>query len=421
MKSVNTMTRKSVTVAAPPAKAYTLRALVLASLAEGTSRVKNPLLGQDQLHLIECLKSLGASIKEDGNDLLVTGCAGKYHPQKEELNAGESGVTMNFLSSLSALCDKEVILTGKEGLLRRPIAEVIDGVHQLGGRVTYLAKEGFPPVRIHPSPLKGGKTTMSGSKTSQYFSSLVLTGALTEGETTILCSDEMSEKPYFDITTSMMAQFGVKTDNRDYKEIHIPAGQKYRSCDIAVEGDYSSATFFCLAAAVCGTAVTITGLNRDSVQGDREILPLLEKMGCSVKWNGGDVTVKGGPLKAITADGTDIPDMVPSLAVAAAFADGESVFTGVGRLRFKECDRLEAIRMNLEAMGCQVRYDEDNLYVTGSKLHGTKIDSHNDHRIAMAFAVAGLATGDQEIGEPGCVSKSFPDFWERLEPFQTEK
>ncbi|MDC7224772.1 MAG: 3-phosphoshikimate 1-carboxyvinyltransferase [Spirochaetales bacterium] len=413
------MTRKTLTVAAPPAKAYTLRALVLSSLAEGTSRVKNPLLGQDQLHLIECLKSLGTVIEEDGKDLLVTGCAGRYHPSTEELNAGESGVSMNFLSSLTALCDREVVLTGKEGLLRRPIGEVIHGVSQLGGRVTYLDKEGFPPVRVHPAPLKGGRTVMSGSKTSQYFSSLVIAGALTEGETVIECSDEMSEKPYFDITTSMMEKFGVKTENREYREIRIPAGQSYRSCDIAVEGDYSSATFFFLAAAVCGTAVTVTGLNRDSVQGDREILPLLEKMGCSVVWNDGDVTVTGAPLKAIRADGTDIPDMVPSLAVAAAFAEGESVFTGVGRLRFKECDRLEAIRSNLEAMGGRVRYDEDNLYVTGTPLKGTRINSYNDHRIAMAFAVAGLATGDQQVGEPGCVSKSFPDFWERLEPFQT--
>lgn len=413
------MKRQTVTVAAPPAKAYTLRALVLASLAEGTSRVRNPLMGQDQIHLIGCLKSLGAQIVEDGADLLVTGCAGKYHPQQEELNAGESGVTMNFLSSLSALCDKEVVLTGKEGLLKRPIGEVISGIHQLGGKATYLNKEGFPPVRIHPSPLKGGETTMSGAKTSQYFSSLVISGALTEEETTIICSDEMSERPYFDITTSMMEKFGVKTDNRDYKRMTIPAGQSYKACDIAVEGDFSSATFFFIAAAVCGKSVTVTGLNRESVQGDREILPLLEKMGCKVEWSGDAVTLTAGPLKAIKADGTDIPDMVPSLAVAAAFAEGESVFTGVGRLRYKECDRLEAIRSNLEMMGCQVCYDDDNIYIQGgSKLHGAEINSFNDHRIAMAFAAAGLAVEGQLIGEPGCVSKSFPDFWERFAPFQ---
>ena len=418
MKTITPMTKKSLTAAAPPAKAYTLRALVLASLARGTSRIGKPLLGQDQLHLIGCLENLGSRIESDGGDLLVTGCAGRYHPEEEVLNAGESGVTMNFLSSLSALCDREVTLTGKEGLLRRPIGEVISGISQLGGRATYLEKEGFPPVRIHPSPLRGGKAVMSGRKTSQYFSSLVIAGALAEEETTILCSDEMSEKPYFDITTSMMALFGVKTENRDYKEIRIPAGQHYIACDMEVEGDYSSATFYFLAAAVCGTEVTVTGLNRDSVQGDREILPLLEKMGCTVNWNNDRVTVKGGPLKSLKADGTDIPDMVPSLAVAAAFAEGESAFTGVGRLRFKECDRLEAIKTNLEAMGGRVRYDKDTLYVRGTPLHGARINSYNDHRIAMAFAVAGLAAKGQEIGDPDCVGKSFPDFWERLEPFQ---
>ncbi|MBN2627949.1 MAG: hypothetical protein JXA95_14875, partial [Spirochaetales bacterium] len=249
MKAIAPLKNSSVTLAAPPAKAYTLRALVLASLAQGTSRIINPLLGQDQLHLIECLKTLGVTIEKDGADLLITGCSGRYHPSTQELNAGESGVTMNFLSSLTALCDREVILTGKEGLLRRPISEVIDGVSQLGGRVDYLEKKGFPPVRVFPSPLKGGRTVMSGSKTSQYFSSLVITGALTEGETIIECSDELSERPYFDITTSMMARFGVRTENRDYKEIRIPAGQSYKACDMAVEGDYSSATFYFLAAA----------------------------------------------------------------------------------------------------------------------------------------------------------------------------
>ena len=418
MKTITPMTRNSVTAAAPPAKAYTLRALVLASLAEGTSRIGNPLLGQDQLHLIGCLENLGARITQDGGDLLVTGCSGRYHPQSEELNAGESGVTMNFLSSLSALCDREVTLTGKKGLLRRPIDEVIKGMSQLGGRATYLGKEGFPPVRIHPSPLKGGRTVMSGNKTSQYFSSLVIAGALTEEDTTVICSDEMSERPYFDITTSMMDLFGVRTENRDYREIRIPSGQNYRACDMVVEGDYSSATFFFLAAAVCGKEVTVTGLNRNSVQGDRKILPLLEEMGCSVQWTGEKVTVTGGALKPLRTDGTDIPDMVPSLAVAAAFAKGESVFTGVGRLRYKECDRLEAINRNLEAMGGKVRYDEDTLYITGTPLRGARIDSFNDHRIAMAFAVAGLAVTGQEIGDPDCVGKSFPDFWERLAPFQ---
>ncbi len=418
MKPIAPLKNPSVTLAAPPAKAYTLRALVLASLAQGTSRIANPLLGQDQLHLIGCLKSLGVTIGEDGSDLLITGCSGRFHPSSQELNAGESGVTMNFLSSLTALCDREVILTGKEGLLRRPIREVIDGVSQLGGRVTYLGKEGFPPVRVHPSPLKGGRTVMSGSKTSQYFSSLVITGALTEGETLIECSDEMSERPYFDITTSMMAQFGVKTENRDYREIRIPAGQCYKACDLAVEGDYSSATFYFLAGAVCGSRVRVTGLNRNSVQGDREILPLLERMGCRTEWEGEDVILTGGPLRAITVDGTDIPDMIPSLAVAAAFAEGESVFTGVGRLRYKECDRLMAIKTNLEAMGGRVRYDEDTLTVTGTPLRGAQINPFNDHRIAMAFAVAGLAVTGQEVEDPGCVAKSFPDFWERLSPLQ---
>jgi 3-phosphoshikimate 1-carboxyvinyltransferase len=423
MRKVVPLKNRKAVIAAPSAKAYTLRTLVLASLAEGTSHIKNPLLGEDQLNLISCLRSLGTGIIQEGNDLIVTGCGGLYHPNGRELNAGESGVTMNFLSSLTALCDKEIILTGKEGLLKRPVEEVIKGVRQLGGRVEYLKKEGFPPVRVIPSPLKGGRAVMSGSKTSQYFSSLVIAGALTEGETTLVCSDSMSERPYFDITTEMMEKFGVKVINHNYQEMVIPAGQKYRAVDMAVEGDFSSAAFLFQAAALCGTEVTVTGLEEKSAQGDRAFLPLLEKMGCTVCWQGQDVTVTGGHLNAIEADMTDIPDLAPSLAVTAAFAWGNTILRGVSRLRYKECDRLEAIKVNLEALGGKVSYDEDNLFITGMSdgkkvnLKGGVINPFNDHRIAMAFGMAGLAIEGVSVKDPGCVAKSFPDFWERLASF----
>lgn len=216
-----------------------------------------------------------------------------------------------------------------------------------------------------------------------------------------------------------MNKFGVKVKNRDYREILIPAGQKYHTADITVEGDYSSASYLFQAAAICGTEVTVTALAEDSVQGDRVFLSLLQQMGCRIKWQGKNVTVTGASLKAIETDMSDIPDLAPSLAVTAAFARGTSLFRGVGRLRYKECDRLEAIKTNLETLGGRVSYDDDNLYITGTPLHGGEINSYNDHRIAMAFAVAGLALSGVSVHNPDCVAKSFPDFWERLALFQT--
>lgn len=408
-------------IAAPPAKAYTLRALVLASLARGSSRIANPLMGDDQKNLINCLRALGAGLSVEKDVVTVEGCSGSFAPTEEVLNAGESGVTMNFLASLAALSSRRVILTGAEGLLKRPVAEVVDGVRQLGGKVEYLGKEGFPPLGITPSALIGGRAVMSGSKTSQYFSSLVITGALTREETALICSDELSEKPYFDITCEMMARFGVETINHDYKEIIIPAGQEFRATDLRVEGDYSSASYLFQAAAVCGSRVTVTGLNRSSHQGDRSVLDILEAMGCRVDWDGDKATLTGGPLKAVTVDMTDIPDLAPTVAATAAFAAGESVLTGVERLRYKECNRLEAIRTNLAALGCRARYDGDTLYVTGApgELAGGEIDSYNDHRIAMAFGTCGLALDGVTVDNPTCVAKSFPDFWERLALFQS--
>jgi 3-phosphoshikimate 1-carboxyvinyltransferase len=418
MKIIDKIRNMDITIKAPASKSHTLRALIISSLAEGKSVIKNPLFGQDQLNVIECLKKLGVKIETQKDRIIVHGSGGRYSPISETLNVGESGVGMNFLTSAANLCNKPVILTGTKRITERPIFEVVDGMRQLGCEIEYLENEGFPPIKIHGGGIEGGTAKIRGAKTSQYFSSIVISSPYAQKPVTLKCVDQMTEKPYFDISLHIMSQFGVKAENNDYKEIKIPNTKKYTAREINVEGDYSSASFFFLAAAVCGTKVTVTGLAADTKQGDKAFLDLMKKMGCSVNTTKDGFCVEGKDLAAITQDMSDLPDLVPPIAIAAAFAKGTSRLTHIGHLRHKECDRLAVMASQLNKMGVAAECNEDSLIIEGNaKCHGTKIDPHNDHRIAMSFAIAGLATGGQTIEDEMCVAKSFPDFWERFEIF----
>ncbi|MHC4915306.1 MAG: 3-phosphoshikimate 1-carboxyvinyltransferase [Planctomycetota bacterium] len=417
--SVEKIRNTDARVEAPPSKAHTLRALIIASLAEGESRILRPLLGEDQLNVIRCLRALGIEVEPAGGEVRVLGGGGRFRPGGEELNVGESGVGMNFLTSAACLSGSPVTLTGAERITQRPIAEVVGGLRQLGCGIEYLGKEGFPPVMIAGGGIPGGTVEMSGEITSQYFSSVAVSAPCAQRPVTLRCTDEMSERPYFDITLQMMAEFGAAVERDGYREVRFPSGNPYRGRALTVEGDYSSASFFFLAAAVCGAAVTVGGLSPDTRQGDRGFLSLLERMGCRVSESAEGVRVEGegGPLRAIEEDMGNMPDLVPPIAVAAAFAEGTSRFTDVAQLRVKECDRLAVMVSELGKMGITARCDRDSLTVEGGKPRGARIDPHNDHRIAMSFAAAGLATGEQVIESPGCVAKSFPDFWERFAVF----
>jgi len=418
MKAVGKILNTDVAIKAPPSKAHTLRALIIASLAEGRSLIYNPLLGQDQLNVIECLKRLGVEIGNEEDKIIVQGTGGRYTPTYEELNVGQSGVGMNFLTSASCLSDKPVVITGDERITERPILEVVSGLRQLGCRIKYLKKEGFPPVRIYGGGIKGGNAQIRGSECSQYFSSIVISSPYADNKVTLNCIDEMTEKPYFDISLQMMSEFGISAKNDNYKRIEIPNGAKYVGRQIIIEGDYSSASFFFLAGAVCKARVTVKGLRFDTKQGDKAFLTLMEKMGCEISETDDGVCIQGRKLRAIEQDMSNVPDLVPPVATAAAFAEGTSKFTNIGHLRHKECDRLAVMASELTKMGASAKCDESSLLVEGSqKMHGAQIDPHNDHRIAMSFAVAGLVTGNQVIENEMCVGKSFPDFWERFEVF----
>ena len=418
MKTIKKLKNLDVETAAPPSKAHTLRALIIGSLAKGTTIINNPLLGEDQLNVINCLKKLGVKIEQTADKITVEGSGGKYKPIESELNVGESGVGMNFLSAAANLSDKPIVITGSKRLMERPIGEVINGMRQLGCKIDYLDKEGFPPVKIYGGGIRGGQAVIKGSKTSQYFSAITISSPYAQMSVTLNCIDEMTEKPYFDISLQMMSEFGVNVVNKNYKQIIIPSGKKYSGREITVEGDYSSASFFFLAAAICKSKVTISGLRTDTKQGDNAFLNLIEKMGCKVSQTKDKISVEGGELAAIEQDMSNIPDLMPPMAIAAAFAKGRSQLTNIGHLRLKECDRLAVMASELNKMGVSAECDENSLTIEGTRqAHGAKIDPHNDHRIAMSFAAAGLAVGQQIIENENCVAKSFPDFWERFEVF----
>lgn len=429
MRIVNKIRNTDAIVDAPPSKAHTLRALIISSLTDGRCTIYNPLLGEDQRNVIECLKKLGVEIRFKPFDKLragkplqsdkitVDGADGRYTPVSDELNVGESGVGMNFLTSAACLADKPMVITGAKRITERPIGEVVEGLRQLGCKIEYLGKEGFPPIKVHGGGIAGGEAQIRGGECSQYFSSIVISSPYAEKKVTLKCIDEMTEKPYFDISLQMMAEFGVKAENKNYKQIEIPKG-RYSAREITIEGDYSSASFFFLAGAVCKAKVTVKGLRADTKQGDKAFVALMERMGCSVSETGKEICIQGGELSGIEQDMSDLPDLVPPLAIACAFAKGRSRLTNIGHLRHKECDRLAVMASELGKMGVEAGCDESSLIINGSgKIHGAQIDPHNDHRIAMSFAAAGLVTGDQTIENEMCVAKSFPDFWERFEVF----
>lgn len=418
MIKVNKIKNLKAEVIAPPSKAHTLRALIIGSLAQGTTIITNPLLAEDQINVINCLKKLGVKITQLPGKIKVEGCGGKYRPEETDLYVGESGVGMNFLSAAANYSERPVTISGTKRLMERPISEVINGLKQLGCKIDYLEKEGFPPIKVYGGGIPGGQASIKGSKTSQYFSSIAISSAYAQKGVILNCTDDMTEKPYFDITTQMMSEFGVNVENKKYKQIIIPAGQKYKAADMIIEGDYSSASFFFLAAAVCKSKVTVSGLRKNTKQGDIEFINLLEKMGCDCFQKDNKVIIEGGELNAITQDMSNVPDLVPPMAIACAFADGTSRLTNIGHLRHKESDRLGVMAAELNKMGVSAKCDEDSLIIEGTdKANGAKIDPHNDHRIAMSFAVAGLVTGEQVIENETCVAKSFPDFWERFEVF----
>jgi 3-phosphoshikimate 1-carboxyvinyltransferase len=412
-------------VTAPPSKAHTLRAIIIASLAKGKTVIKNGLIAEDQEYAMKAMTQFGAKINvnKDENEIEIIGVDGKPFASKEDIFIGNSGLTIRFLVSIAGLAQGEeyVTLDGVERMRTgRPIQDLLDALKQLGVEAVSINGNGCPPIKVKSNSFEGGKTLLAGDKSSQYFSSILVAAPYAKKEVEIETVGTLSSKPYIEVTLESMKDFGVIAYHNNYKKFFIKSNQRYVGKEINIEGDFSNAAYFFAAAAIMGGEVMVRGLNRESKQGDKFFIDALEKMGCKVVWDKDTVTFTGtNSLKGIgEIEMNDYPDIVMPVAVVAAFAKGDTKITNVEHLRIKESDRLTVTVNALKQLGVDAEAGKDYLLVKGDPsrpLHGAVINSQNDHRIAMSFTVAGLKVSGVSIENERAVDKSFPDFYEQIE------
>jgi 3-phosphoshikimate 1-carboxyvinyltransferase len=406
--------RVEATLTLPGSKSYTHRALLAAALAQGESILSNALQAEDTELTAQALARLGAGIRWQETAIWVQGTGGRWAPVAEPLHLGNSGTSMRFLTALTALGQGEYRLTGSDRLCQRPMGELLEALGQLGVSAVSERGNGCPPVLVQGG-LRGGRARLSGAISSQYLSALLFIAPLAPEGAEIEVSGELVSRPYVDLTLEVLRDFGISYYREGYRYFQLPGGQSYLPQDYEIEADASNASYFWAAAALTGGRVTITNLSLDSCQGDVDFLAVLARMGCHLSTSPAGLTVAGGPLRGIEVNMANMPDLVPTLAVAAAFAQGDTVITGVAHLRHKESDRLAAVAAELGKMGVKARDTDDGLIITGGRPQGAQIETYQDHRLAMSFAVAGLKVPGVVIRDPDCVGKSFPDFWEFFE------
>jgi 3-phosphoshikimate 1-carboxyvinyltransferase len=400
---------------APPSKSYTHRALIAGALAEGTTTILRPLDAGDTRLTIEALKRLGVQVEDHKEKILITGCDGDIPDAgTTTLDLGNAGTSLRLLTSLALLCRHPVILTGSARMQERPIGPLADALPALGGSVEFLKKYGYPPIRVS-GQLRGGPVTMDGSMSSQFISSILMTGPYAGRDVEINLPAPPASASYLDITIDVMQAFSGRVLRTGYDRFVISTDERYKGRTYTVEGDYSSASYFLAIAAICGGRVTVDNLVPGSVQGDRSFAGALAAMGCRVSYGKTSVTVeRAGVLRGITCTMSASPDTVQTLCMVAAMAQTPTTITGISHLKFKESDRITGTAERLRRLGGQVEVGNDSLIISPAPLHGGTIDPSNDHRTAMSFAVLGLGTGGITITEAECVDKSFPRFWDML-------
>ncbi len=403
----------------PGSKSLTNRALLLAALADGTSRLLHPLHSDDTAFMTEALRCLGVCIDHEADTVVVRGMGGYLSASTcAHLFIGNSGTTVRFLTAAACLTppDTSVVLDGSARMRERPIRDLLGALLLLGVRAESVNGHGCPPVRVHGGGMPGGACRMAGDVSSQFLSALLQVAPYARQDVEIEIVGDLVSKPYVDMTQAVMRAFGADMENDNYQRLRVRAGQRYHARNYAIEADASNASYFLAAAAVTGGTVTLNNLGTGSIQGDVRFVDVLERMGCTVT-RGAQITVTGpARLSAIEIDMEDIPDTAQTLAVCAAFADGPSRISGLASLRVKETDRLRAVATELPKLGVRVEEGPEYWVIyppTDSLYLPAEIDTYDDHRMAMAFALTGLRIPGVTINEPGCVAKTFPDFWHR--------
>jgi 3-phosphoshikimate 1-carboxyvinyltransferase len=402
-------------VTAPPSKSYTHRALIMAALGSGQSTILNPLYAEDTLLTINALRMLGIPVEINPDRVVINGCNGTFHDRENTiLDLDNSGTSIRLIAPLALLCRYPVTLTGSRRMQKRPIGHLAQALHALGGSIQFLNNEGYPPLRVS-GHLQGGTAVIEGSISSQFISSILIAAPYAVTETEVIIPSPPVSGSYLDITLEVMQAFGAGVKRDGYTRFQVSNSRRYTGRTYAIEGDYSSSSYFFAIAAICGGRMTVKNLEPGSVQGDRRFPDILALMGCTVTYSGNAVTVeRSGKLQGITVDMSTSPDTVQTLCMVAAMADTPTTITGISHLKFKESDRITSTAERLKSLGGDVQVGDDRITIKPVSLHGGVIDPQNDHRTAMSFAVLGLCIGGITITNAECVNKSFPGFWDTI-------
>ena len=394
-------------IKAPPSKSMTQRAIAAAILADGQSLLINPSYCDDSLAAMSIAVSLGARVEPHPDKMMITGCG---ELKEKKLNCGESGLAIRLFSPIAALFDEEITMTGAGSLKKRPMNMIVDALNQLG--VKCSGTDGFLPLTIK-GPIKGGRCEIDGSVSSQLLSGLLMALPLADDNSAIKVNN-LKSKPYIDMTIEVLKAFGINIINENYGLFRVPGQQKYLPVTYSIESDWSGGSFLLVAGAINGN-INVSGLRTDSFQSDIGILKALEKAGAIMKISENKIEVSKSDLKAFEFDATESPDLFPPLVALASYCKGVTRLKGASRLRHKESDRAMSLSEEFGKMNIKVEVSDDYLIVTGGKVQGARVNSHDDHRIAMAEAVAALGASDTVfIKDSHCIVKSYPGFFDDL-------
>lgn len=405
----------------PGSKSITLRDFVLASLASGESEILHPAECDDADRMLKALKILGIKIKKIDNGLKIFGQGGKFADKEKKLYLGGSGVSTRLLLAVAALRTDRTIIGGNESLSARPNKYLIDGLKELGAEIK--SRNGFLPLEIIGGKNLKSKIKMKGGVSSQYFTALLQIAPVLRNGLKVEVDGDLTSKPYIDITINEMKKFGVSVENDDYRNF-FAAPQKYQPAKVMVEGDASAASYFMAMATIHGGTIILKNLGENSVQGDLNFYKICEKLGAKVELSDNEIKIigqKDGKLNMLREiNMEDIPDTATTLMAIAPFIPGKILITGIANLRLKECDRISAPATELKKLGVQVKEGENFIEIeekkdfSGVDLRKISIDTYDDHRMAMSFAILGTKIGNLKINDPSCVAKTFPRFWETL-------
>lgn len=404
------------TINLPGSKSISNRALLLSALAKGTTTLTNLLNSDDVHYMLESLNALGVQyeLSEDKTQCTVVGLGSQFKMNSAlALYLGNAGTAMRPLTAALSLGDNDVTLTGEPRMKERPIKHLVDALRQGGAKITYLENDGYPPLNIKGG-FNGGEIEVDGSVSSQFLTALLMISPLAERNTTIKIKGDLVSKPYIDITIKLMNIFGVDVEHQNYQQFNINARQMYTSPgDYLVEGDASSASYFLAAAAIKGGKVRVTGIGKNSFQGDTQFANVLARMGAKITVSDSYIECEKGELNAIDMDMNHIPDAAMTIATTALFADGITTIRNIYNWRVKETDRLSAMATELRKVGAEVIEGDDFITINPpKKLKTAEIETYNDHRMAMCFSLIALSETPIIILDPKCTAKTFPDYFD---------